>query len=125
MPTFPADHHLRRRRDFAAVYAAKVRKGNDTLLVYGQPNGLDHSRIGLSVSRRNGNAVRRNRIKRLLREAYRLSRDELPAGLDLILIPRPGCDAGLDEFRRSLVSLAHRLRRQIERRAEEAGAKSG
>ena len=47
------------------------------------------ARLGLSVSKDHGPAVRRNKIKRLLREAFRLERYALPADLDLVLIPRP------------------------------------
>ena len=45
------------------------------------------TRLGLAVSRRAGNAVVRNRIKRVLREAFRLDREDLPPGLDVIVIP--------------------------------------
>lgn len=54
------------------------------------PNRSSHSRLGLSVSKRNGNAVRRNRIKRMIREAYRLTRWEIEskAGfVDIVVIP--------------------------------------
>jgi len=51
-------------------------------------NGLPHLRLGLSVSRKYGGAVQRNRLRRLYREAFRLTRHEMPVGLDLVLIPR-------------------------------------
>ncbi|MCL4107120.1 UNVERIFIED_CONTAM: hypothetical protein GTU68_039112 [Idotea baltica] len=73
------------------------------------------TRIGLSVSKKNGNAICRNRIKRLLREAFRLSRLELPVGLDLILIPRPGSQSSLSDYRKSIQSLANRLNRKLNR----------
>jgi ribonuclease P protein component len=47
-----------------------------------------HSRVGLSVSKDHGGAVRRNKLKRLLREAWRLERAAMPPGLDVVLIPR-------------------------------------
>lgn len=54
------------------------------------PNGKPCSRLGLSVGRKCGHAVRRNRIRRLLREAFRLHKDCLGAPCDVILVPRPG-----------------------------------
>jgi len=51
------------------------------------PNGTDTTRLGLAVSRRLGGAVVRNRIKRVLREAFRLDRGSFPPGLDLVVIP--------------------------------------
>ena len=113
---FPASHHLRTGRDFAKVYAAKLRASCDLLLVYGLPNERSHSRIGLSVSRKNGNAVRRNLIKRRLREAYRLHQKAIAPGLDLILIPRPGTDPSVEQYGAALVrhsrTLAHRTQRR-------------
>ena len=75
------------------------------LVIYVARNELGHTRLGLSVSRKVGKAVLRNRIKRLLREAFRLCRHELPAGYDLICIPRHGAPATLDDYKRSLRKL--------------------
>ena len=78
--------HLRLRSDFAHVYTARCRAGDGKLLVYVARNDLDRLRLGMSVSRQAGNAVRRNRIRRLLREAFRLSRASMPQGLDIICV---------------------------------------
>lgn len=71
------------------------------------------TRFGLSVSRKHGNAVKRNRIKRLLREAFRLSQHDLPAGLDLILIPRQNSGTLLEDYQRSLRAVAKRLDKRL------------
>lgn len=107
--------HLRLRNasDFERIYALRQRAGDSHLLIFAATNDLPHSRFGLSVSRKHGNAVQRHRLKRLMREAFRLSQHDLPAGLDLILIPRQGTAAGVDEFCKSLRRLSAKLARRL------------
>ena len=66
-------------------------------------------RLGLSVSSKVGGSVRRSRLKRLLRETFRLRRSELPAGLELVAYPRPGCPwKGRADAERDLLDLLRR-----------------
>ena len=85
---FRPREHLRRPADFKAVYALRCSASDPAIIVYARVNCLDHNRLGLSVSKKNGNAVVRNRIRRVLREAYRLSRQPDVVGYDVIVIPR-------------------------------------
>ncbi|MCA8985357.1 MAG: ribonuclease P protein component [Planctomycetaceae bacterium] len=110
--SFPGILHLKKAGDFSRVFDRKVRAGDQHLLIFADRNQLSWSRIGLSVSRKQGNAVQRNRRKRLLREAFRLLRPELPKGFDFILIPRAGVDSTLVDYQRSLKSLAIKLARR-------------
>jgi ribonuclease P protein component len=104
---FPQKHRLRRPADFDRVYARRRSASNGKMTVCCCENKLPYSRIGLSVSSRVGNAVVRNQWKRLLREAFRLRRTELPAGLDFVAIPRGGIDPELEWTSEALVQLAN------------------
>ena len=100
-------------RDFAGIYELNQRAGDEHLLIFALVNQLNTTRFGLSVSKRHGNAVRRMRLKRLLREAFRLTQHELPMGLDLILIPRIRSGAGLSDYQNSLLRLSQKLAKRL------------
>lgn len=101
--------HLRRPQDFARVYDGGIRAGDGHLLVFVANNDLGYSRFGLSVSRKHGSAVVRNKKRRRLREAFRLHQHSLPSGFDFVLIPRQRDDSTLLDFERSLKGITRRL----------------
>jgi ribonuclease P protein component len=116
-----ADHlftkrmRLLRADEFERVFAARSSAGDAWIVVYGAINDVGHPRLGLTVSRRVGGATVRNRWKRLLREAFRLTQHELPR-LDLVCIPRPAADPQLRRLMESLPTLAARVDRQLQQR---------
>jgi ribonuclease P protein component len=110
---FPRNCRLRSSADFARVYERNAYAADSTLVVQGCRNQTDTARIGLSVSRRVGNAVVRNRWKRLVREAFRLNRTRLPRGIDLVVRPRKGAQPEFERINRSLVELAWRVERRL------------
>ncbi|HMC90067.1 MAG TPA: ribonuclease P protein component [Gemmataceae bacterium] len=114
----PAEH-LRRPADFRRVYERHRSASDAMLIVYACENGLPYLRLGLSVSRKIGGAVQRNRLRRLYREAFRLTRHEMPAGFDLVLIPRSGEEPALQELLRALPRLVKQAARKL---GKEAGA---
>ncbi len=80
---------VRRGADFARIFETGVAVRDESLTVRAIANGLAQARLGTAVSNRHGNAVHRNRLKRLIREAFRQIRDELPGGIDYDIQPRP------------------------------------
>lgn len=112
---FPRRYRVVRKADFARAYQHGRRARGASLLVVGAPNGLDHPRLGLSVGKRIWrSAVQRNRVRRVFREAFRLSVPELPSGLDLVLVPAvPALVPELAATRQELVRLAHKVARRL------------
>lgn len=110
---FRPAYHIRRSAEFQSVYGRKCRASDDVLLVYGLAAANDHPRIGMSVSKKVGKAVFRNRWKRLIRESFRLVRTHLPPAIDLVVIPRPGIEPELKRIQRSLVALSWQIARRL------------
>ena len=81
---------VRDSRDFQKVYASRQKVHATGIIVCYLANGLPFSRLGLSVGSKHGNAVVRNRIKRVYRAAFRAGARQMPAGFDYVLIPRDG-----------------------------------
>jgi len=113
--SFRKNQHLRKGADFTRVYTLRCVARGPHLTVFAAPNQSQALRVGLSVSKKHGNAVLRNRLKRLLREAFRLSRHELPVGLDLVLVPMDARDTKLEEFQAALVAAVQKLARKLSR----------
>lgn len=109
---FLPEYHVRSGRDFQLAYQQRCRAANGRLVVFGRQNGLDFSRLGLSISRKVGPAVVRNRWKRRMREAFRQVRAQLPAGIDIIVVARVA-DVDLAQAKTSLVELAGRVASQL------------
>jgi ribonuclease P protein component len=109
---------ITRSGDFDAVYRRGRSAANRHLVVYAfaredRPAGAP-ARLGLSVSRKVGGAVERNRVKRVLREQFAAIAPELPAGIDVVVIARPGAAEYVDE--RGSAALGERLA-ELARRA--------
>ena len=104
--TFRPHERLKDPKDFRRAFERRRSNADDMLVVYGVENGRDHARLGISVSRKKVRAAHaRNHFKRLVREAFRVSKSDLPTGIDLIVLPRrPG--ATFADVQRSLVALS-------------------
>jgi ribonuclease P protein component len=110
-PRSPSRGRLSRSAEFERVYRQGRSTANRHLVLYTFPNpSTERPRLGLSVSRKVGGAVERNRVKRLLREAYAQAEGELRPGQDIVVVARPqarelaeregldGVGAALDEL---------------------------
>ena len=103
------DQRLRKSRDFAAVRREGRSWPSHYLVLGARPNGLETTRFGFSVGKRVGNAVVRNRVKRRLREAARLS--IVQDGWDLVFIARKDCSsASYQQLADSMSGLLKRAR---------------
>lgn len=96
--TFAKHQRLRKKTEFEAVFARRQRAFEGPIGVYVAPNQQHQSRLGISMSRKVGTAPRRNRIKRLLRESFRLQQHLLPAGWDIVVVPKPHVPMSLEAY---------------------------
>ncbi|MEE9129741.1 MAG: ribonuclease P protein component [Phycisphaerales bacterium] len=116
---FSGDMRLRRRSQFRVVLSAGIRKSIGPLNVYALPNELGRPRLGLAVSRRVGPAAFRNRVKRRVREAFRLLQHDLPCGYDLVVRARPHDLLTLAEYQRILFNAVRALHRSWANKADQ------
>jgi len=107
---FSPREKLKRRRDFERVTREGRSLSDGLFRVRAAPNGLAHGRLGIIVSKRMSKlAPERNRMKRLVREAWRLHKAAFPPGLDWIVIPKGNLSRKtLREIETSLTALARR-----------------
>jgi ribonuclease P protein component len=114
-PRPSARGRLSHSAEFERVYRQGRSIANRHLVLYTFPNGsAQRPRLGLSVSRKVGGAVQRNKVKRLLREAFARAEDGLKAGQDVVVVARPGAGelaergglAGVEESLSELIARA-------------------
>jgi ribonuclease P protein component len=110
---FPKTVRLLATADFRRVYAAKVFAADDTLVLNAIANDRGHLRLGLSISKKVGNAIVRNRWKRHIREAFRLQQHELATGMDIVVRPRKDAVCDSSSIHRSITKLVRRAAKKI------------
>jgi ribonuclease P protein component len=113
---FRPHQRLRHDRDFRRILAAGRRAEDSRLIVYVDESPTEPGRLGMRAGRRLGSAVLRNRMRRLVREAYRLAQHRLPRGLDALCVLKAASQATLEDYRTSLLALIEQARRRKPRR---------
>jgi ribonuclease P protein component len=117
----PRSQRIRKRPEFVRIQGGPLRVSTRHLLLLFAPRVDDDDaasapRLGVVASRKVGNAVARNRAKRLVREAFRHHQGLLPRGLDLVIVVRPGTERlGLAEVAGELVDAAPQIARRLRR----------
>jgi len=79
---------LNQNADFQRLYRAGAFCSLGSALLYVRPNRLPYNRLGITAGKKIGNAVKRNRAKRIIREAYRAAEPMLPIGIDVVVVAR-------------------------------------
>ncbi|MBN2569652.1 MAG: ribonuclease P protein component [Deltaproteobacteria bacterium] len=86
--SFGKDERITKRRDYLRIYKEGGRIGSGNFVVILGNNQSGKTRLGVAVSKRVGNSVTRNRIKRLIREFFRLRKDSLPGSKDIVIVAK-------------------------------------
>ncbi len=113
---FPGHVRLLKPAEYSRVFKKPIRSSDRLLTLLAAPNEIGYARLGLAISKKNARrAVDRNRIKRLIRESFRLNHAHLPA-IDLVVMAKPVTrHADNRQITQSLKQHWHRLKKQCEK----------
>jgi len=101
---------LKKSHEFRRLYAKGKSQASNLIVVYCRRNRSELNRVGITVSAKLGGAVIRNRVRRRLREAYRLSENQLKSGFDIVIVARTKCQfVSFDELRSDLLRIFTKL----------------
>ena len=114
-PRFDRSRRIRKRADFSRIQDGGARASAGALLLLGELRGdREPARLGIVASRKVGNAIARNRAKRLVRAAFRALAERMPPGLDLVVVVRPGLEQlGAAQVAAELAGALPRLVRRL------------
>lgn len=117
--SFGRQYRIRSKKEIDRVFARRCSVADDSLIIYGCENGLAIARLAILASGKLGETVFRNRWKRLIREAFRQNKEEIPVGIDYVVIPKHGVQPDFHQLFRSFPHLGKRLKRRLDRSARE------
>ncbi|KAB3533831.1 ribonuclease P protein component [Alkaliphilus pronyensis] len=104
-------NRLKKNEDFRIVYKNGKSMANKLLIIYIMKNLSDKNRVGFTVSKKVGKSVVRSRVKRLMKESYRLNDSKLISGYDIVFIARENCkEANFKEVESALLHLIRKMK---------------
>jgi ribonuclease P protein component len=107
---FRRQERVRHRRDYDRAYQQGRRVSGRLIRLYSAPNGLPHPRLGSTIGKAVGSAVVRNRLKRWIRETFRLNKEAFGDGFDYVVHVKPeAAAASHEELRGEILGLAETL----------------
>ena len=116
---FSASHRVKRNSDFSWIMRRGFCVADGTLVLFAvKRDGNSATRIGITIPKRTGNAVQRNRWKRLVRESFRLHQHEFPVGVDLIVRPKKGAKLIWRDVNHSVPYLVKKVMRRMKADSE-------
>jgi ribonuclease P protein component len=113
---FPRSVRIVRSSDYQALYKTGYKIHSSYFVLFGRCNALEHSRLGITASRKVGGAVERNRVKRLFREIFRRCLYQIPDRLDIVVNAKSGCgNARYENLRVEFLTAVKKLTARIPR----------
>ena len=110
----PKRQRLSRKKDIDRIFSEGAGCADGLLFVRAVSNDLGYSRIVVPVSTKFGNSPQRNRVRRVVKEAFRLEKADLPEGIDFAVLPRRGTQAlSLPDAKRSLHELLWKVKDEL------------
>jgi ribonuclease P protein component len=107
---FSRSDRILHEAEYRSIYNSGIKVHSERFVLFSRENSLQHHRLGITVSRKVGGAVVRNRIKRLFREVFRKCRAEIPHHLDFVVNAKRGCaEAGYDDLCEEFLSAVRRI----------------
>ena len=110
---------LNKNHEFRRLYNKGKSAASKYIVVYCRRNGSQENHLGITVSKKVGGAVQRNRVRRRIKEIYRLNEPEITRGYDIVIVARvSSVEATYNELNNSVISLMKKLGIIVESKAK-------